>query len=77
VADVEAADPAREVDERVAVDVGQRRAASLDGHDRVDERERRRDHALLALDDLLGARPRKLGSDLDRLRDGHRLKIQQ
>jgi hypothetical protein len=34
VADVEAADSAREVDERVAVDVGDRGAAALRDHDR-------------------------------------------
>ena len=40
VADVQAADAAREVDERVAVDVGQRRAARRGGDDREGDRER-------------------------------------
>jgi hypothetical protein len=77
VADVEAADAACEVDERVAVDVRQRRTASLGRHDRMDERKRRRDHAPLALDDLARLGARDLGPELDRLRHGHALKIQQ
>ena len=40
VADVEAADAAGEVDERVAVDVGERGAAALGGDDREVDRER-------------------------------------
>ena len=43
VADVEAADAAGEVDEGVAVDVGERRAASLRDHDGKEDRERLRD----------------------------------
>ena len=69
--DVEAADAAGEVDERVAVDVRQCRAASLGGDDRMDERQWRGDDALLALENLLRAGPGELGPDLDRLGDRH------
>ena len=57
VADVEAADAAGEVDERVAVDVGERRAAALGDDDRQVDRERLGDDALLARQDLPGAGP--------------------
>ena len=73
VPDVQAADAAGEVDERVAVDVGDRRAAALGCEDRMDERERSGDHALLALGDLARARARDLRPDLDRLGDCHGL----
>ena len=43
VTDVQAADAAGEVDEDVAVDVGERRAARLGGDDREGDRERRGD----------------------------------
>ena len=66
VPDVEAADAAREVDEGVAVDVGERRAARRGGDDRERERERARDGALDALADLPRARARNLGFELDR-----------
>ena len=71
VADVQAADAAGEVDERVAVDVGEQRAARASAATigKV-TRERRRDHALLALEDLPRARPGHLGAKLDRA--GHR-----
>ena len=58
VADVQAADAAREVEERVAVDVGQRRAASLGGDDRQVDRERIGDDAILPLEDRPGLRAR-------------------
>ena len=75
VADVEAADAAGEVEERVAVDVGQRRAAALGDDDRQVDRERIGDDALLPLEDLPGAGARDLGPQLDRARDGHGLTI--
>ena len=71
VADGEAADAAREVDEAVAVDVGDDRAAAVRDHDRQVEAERVGDDALLPLGDLAGARARDLGAKLDRARDGH------
>ena len=52
MAGVQAADAAREVDEDVAVDIGQRRAAALVRDDRQHDRLRVRDHALLALEEL-------------------------
>ena len=60
VADVQAADAAREVDERVPVDVGDRRAVPLRDHDRRVDRERVGDDALLPLEDR--PRPRARGS---------------
>ena len=51
VTDCEAADAAREVDEGVAVDVRQEHAVGAIDDDREGERERRRDDALLPLDD--------------------------
>ena len=71
VTDVEAADAAGEVDEDVAVDVGERRAAPLLRDDRQHDRLRVRDHARLALQDLRGARARDRGADVDRLRGRH------
>ena len=71
VADVEAADAAGEVDEDVAVDVGERGAAALLRHDRERDRLRVRDHARLALEDRGGAGPGNRGADVDRLRRGH------
>jgi hypothetical protein len=65
VADVQTADPAGEIDERVAVDVGQRRTVGLGDEDRMDKRERCRDDTLLALGDLPGARPGDLRANLD------------
>ena len=52
VPDVEAADAAGEVDERVAVDVGQRRATRLLDDDRQEDRQRLGNDPLLALEDL-------------------------
>ena len=75
VADGKAADAAGEVEERVAVDVRQRRAAALGDDDRQVERQRVGDHAALALDDRAGAGPRNLGAELDRPGHGHSLTI--
>jgi hypothetical protein len=72
VAHVQAADAAREVDEGVAVDVGDRRAASLGDHDRHVDRERVGDDALLALEDRLGVRPRDGRPKLDHAGHCHR-----
>ncbi len=74
VPDVHAADSAGEVDERVAVDVGDERALSLGDHDRQVDRERVGDHPLLAVEDLLALRARKLGLDADRTCRGHRVR---
>ena len=71
VADVEAADAAGEVDEDVAVDVGERRAAPLVRDDRQHDRLGVRNHALLARQDLGGAGAWDGGADVDRLRRGH------
>jgi len=65
VADVEAADAAREVHEAVAVDVGDRCAFAVRDHDRQVETERIGDDAFLPLGDLAGARARNLGAELD------------
>ena len=62
---VEHADPAGEVDERVAVDVGEGRAPRFGGDDRQVDRERVGDDARLPLEDLLRARPRNAGTELD------------
>jgi hypothetical protein len=72
VADVQAADAAGQVDEGVAVDVGEQRAATLGDDDRVHERQRLGDDLLLARDDLLRARAGDRRADLDRARDCHR-----
>ncbi len=77
VPDVQAADAAREVDERVAVDVRERGAAAFGDDDRVDEGQRPRDHAFLPLDDLLRTGARDRGPNLDRACHSHTLKIQQ
>ena len=71
MADVEDADAAGEVEEDVAVDVGERRSARLGDDDRQGDRLRIRDHALLALEDLLRARARDRGADVDRLGRRH------
>ena len=73
VADVEAAHPAREVDEDVAVEVGDRHSARLRGDDRERERERRGDARRQAVEHLLRARPGDRGLQLDRPRRGHGL----
>src|SRR5206468_1340296 len=66
VADVEAADAAGEVEERVPVDVRDERAAAFLDHDRQVDRERLGDDALLARQDLARARARNPGLELDR-----------
>ena len=71
VAHVEAADTTGEVDERVAVDIGERRSAALGGHDRQVDRERVGNDPLLALQDLPRAGPGDLRAELDRLRRRH------
>ena len=68
---VEAADPAGEIDERVAVDIGQGGAARLGCDHREGDRERRRDGRLQAGENLAGARPGDLGLELDGARCGH------
>ena len=60
VADVEAADAAGEVDEAVAVDVGDGGTAAVRDHDREVEAERIGDDPLLPVGDLAGPRPRDL-----------------
>ena len=75
VADVETADAAREVDESVAVDVGDGRAASLRDHDREVEAERIGDDALLPLGDLPRTWAGNLGTKLDCARDCHGVTI--
>ena len=59
VADVRDADPADEVDERVAVDVRDRRAARAVGDDRLVDDERTRHRVPLPLEDLAAARARE------------------
>jgi len=71
VSDVEAADSAREVDERVAVDVGDRGAVRLLDHDRQIDRERLGNHAGLAFEDLAAARARDLCLEFDCSGRGH------
>ena len=75
VADVQAADAAGEVEERVAVDVGQQCAASLCCDDRQEERKRVGDDALLPRDEFTRARAGDLGPQVDRTRRGHPLNI--
>ena len=71
VADVQAADAAGEVDERVAVHVGERRAAAL-GHDELAvDGQRLGDHTLFPLQDLAAAGAWNLGSELDGPGRGH------
>ena len=77
VADVETADAAGEVDEPVAVDVGERRAACLCRNHGEERGERRRDHALLAREDLQGTRPGHAGTKLDRAGHGHEATISE
>ena len=65
VADVRDPDATDEVDERVAVDVGDRRAARLGGDDRDVHDERPRDRSGLAFEDLARTRPGNLRPELD------------
>jgi hypothetical protein len=71
MADVQAADAAGEVDERVPVDVGQRRSVTAIDHDGDVDRERVGHDQRLPLQDLLGARPGDRRPELDRLRRRH------
>jgi len=71
VADVQAADAAGEVDERVAVDVGERRSVAFGDYEREADGERIGDYARLALENLLRTRPGNGRLELDRLRGGH------
>ena len=65
VADVHAADASREVDERVPVDVGEKRAARLRDHERQVDGERLRDHPLLAGENLGAARAGNVCLEVD------------
>jgi len=71
VADVHAADTAREVDERIAVHVGDRRAVALGDHEREVDRERVRNDPFLTLENLLAARTRDVCQHLNRSRRRH------
>ena len=71
VADVETADPAGEVDEAVAVDIGDGRASAVRDHDRQVQPERVGNDTLLAIGDLAGARAGDLGAELDCAGDSH------
>ena len=71
VPDVEAADAAREVDERVPVDVRQRRALAAFDHDGEEDRERIGDHPCLPREDLLRPWSGNRRLELDRLRRRH------
>jgi hypothetical protein len=62
MADVQAADPAGEVDERVPVDVRYGCSPSFVDHDGDEDRERLGDHPLLAREDRPGAGPGDLGA---------------
>ena len=72
VADVHHPDASDEVDERVAVDVGDRRSTRLRRYDRCVHGERPRDGARLAFQDLSRTRAWNLGSELDHPRRRHR-----
>jgi hypothetical protein len=71
VTDIEAADPAGEVEEGVAVDVGEGRARAVLDHHRQEDREWIGDDLVLTVEDLLGARSRYCRLELDCLRRGH------
>ena len=71
MADVEAADAAREVDEDVAVDVGEQRAARVGRDDGEGDGERRRDARGEPRQDLARPRSRDLRPQLDRARGRH------
>ena len=65
VADVRHADASDEVDERVAVDVGDGRPARAIGDDRLVDDQRTGDSVPLALEDLAATRAGNLGANLD------------
>ena len=71
VPDVRDADPADEVDERVAVDVRDGRSASAVCHDRLVNDQRCCDGMPLAFEDLATARTGDLRADLDHARGRH------
>ena len=71
VADVQAADAAGEVDEDVAVDVGQAHAPGRIGDDREGDRQRARDGAGNPFADLARARARNRGLEIDCAGHGH------
>ena len=71
VPDVEAADAAGEIEERVAVDVRERRSLAVVDHDRQEGGEGIGDDPVLAFEDLLGPWSRNRRPELDRLRGGH------
>ena len=65
VSDVQDADSAYEIEERVAVDVGDRRSARMRRDDRAVDDQRRRHGVALPLEDLACPGPRNLGAELD------------
>ena len=71
VPDVEAADAAGEVDERVPVDVGERGASAFRDDDREVDRERVGDHPVLPLENRLRAGSGNRRAELDRPCRGH------
>ena len=71
VSDVEAADAAREVDERIPVDVRERRALAAVDHDGEEDRERIGNRPCLPREDLLRPRPWDRRLELDRLCGRH------
>ena len=71
VADVRDADATDEVDERVAVDVRDRRTAGAVRDDRLVNDQRPRDRMPLAFQDLSATRPGDLRSNLDHARRRH------
>src|SRR4051794_3263455 len=71
MAHVEAAHTAGEVDEGVAVDVGERRAAAFLDHNREIDRQRVGYDTLLASQNLTGFRSRYRRLQLDRPRHSH------
>ena len=77
VAHREAADAAREVDEGVAVDVGERRATAFRRDDRHVDGEWLGDDPLLARQDLGGPRPGQRRHQLDGLRGRHGASISE
>ena len=71
VADVQATHAAGEVEKRIAVDVGQHRAAPFRRHDRQVDRERLGDDARLPLEDCPGFGPGNLGLQANCACRGH------
>ena len=71
VADVHHTHPAGEVDEAIAVDVGDRHAFGLGRKDRQMDDQRMGDRLELAREELTRARAWKLGANVDRLGRRH------